>query len=128
MQPIQLFELASKQAKWLSVRETAVATNIANSNTPSYRAKDVTPFSNLLDEKSAPIAMAATNPMHFVEVNGSDPLIQTELTDDPVILPSGNNVGLATELMKSGEIRRDHDLNTGLVKAFNTMMMLTVRR
>ena len=128
MQPIQIFDLASKQARWLSVRETAVATNIANANTPSYRAQDVKPFATLLDEKNAPLTMAATNPMHFVEVNGKDPVVQTEATDDPVIMPSGNNVGLATELMKSGEIKRDHDLNTGLVKAFNSMMMLTVRR
>jgi len=128
MQPIQLFELASKQARWLSVRETAVATNIANANTPAYRTHDVKPFATMLDEKNAPMVMAATNPMHLVEFNGKDPLVQTEATDDPVILPSGNNVGLATELMKSGEIKRDHDLNTGLVKAFNSMMMLTVRR
>jgi flagellar basal-body rod protein FlgB len=128
MQPIQLFDLASKQARWLSVREAAVAMNIANANTPAYRVKDVTPFSEMLDGKNAPFTMAATNPVHFVEINGNDPSVRTEATDDPVILPSGNNVGLATELMKTGEIKRDHDLNTGLVKAFNSMMLLTVRR
>jgi flagellar basal-body rod protein FlgB len=128
MEPIKLFELASKQARWLSVRETAVATNIANANTPQYRTQDVSPFAQMLDQKATPMTMAATNPMHFVEINGKDALVQTQVTDDPVILPSGNNVGLATELMKSGEIKRDHDLNTGLVKAFNSMMMLTVRR
>ena len=32
MQPIQLFEVASKQAEWLSVRQKVVATNIANAS------------------------------------------------------------------------------------------------
>jgi len=31
-------------------------------------------------------------------------------------------------LLKSGQIKRDYDLNTGLVKSFNRMMLLTVRR
>ncbi|MGX1258429.1 flagellar basal body rod protein FlgB [Sinorhizobium fredii] len=41
MDPIQLFELASRQAQWLTVRQNVVAGNIANANTPHYRAKDV---------------------------------------------------------------------------------------
>ncbi len=44
MQPIQLFDLASRQAEWLTIRQQVVAGNIANANTPKFRAKDVTPF------------------------------------------------------------------------------------
>ena len=41
MNPIQLFELASRQAEWLSVRQQVVATNIANANTPGYSRQSV---------------------------------------------------------------------------------------
>ena len=34
MQPIQLFDLASRQAEWLTIRQQVVAGNIANANTP----------------------------------------------------------------------------------------------
>ena len=44
MGPVQLFELASQQAHWLSARQVAVAENIANANTPGYKAADVPPF------------------------------------------------------------------------------------
>lgn len=37
MQPVNLFDLATQQAKWLSVRQTTVASNVANINTPGYR-------------------------------------------------------------------------------------------
>jgi flagellar basal-body rod protein FlgB len=33
MQPVSLFDLASQQARWLSVRQSAVAGNVANINT-----------------------------------------------------------------------------------------------
>jgi flagellar basal-body rod protein FlgB len=126
MQPIQLFDLASRQAKWLTVRESVVATNIANANTPKYRTQDVTPFSAVLEQTSMP--MAATNPAHFTDGFSATQNVETYQTDDPVIMPSNNNVGLANELMKSGEIKRDYDLNTGLVKSFNRLMLLTVKR
>ena len=41
MEPVSLFDLAAKQAQWLSVRQSAIAGNIANANTPGYRRKDV---------------------------------------------------------------------------------------
>ena len=41
---------------------------------------------------------------------------------------SGNTVGLAEELSKSGDIKRQYDLNTSLVSSFNRMMLMTVRR
>jgi flagellar basal-body rod protein FlgB len=126
MQPIQLFDLASRQAKWLTVRESVVATNIANANTPKYRAQDVTPFSAVMETTAMP--MAATNPAHFTDGFSATQNVETYQTDDPVIMPSDNNVGLANELMKSGEIKRDYDLNTGLVKSFNRLMLLTVKR
>ena len=48
MGPVQLFELASQQAHWLSARQVAVAENIANANTPGYKAADVPPFESRL--------------------------------------------------------------------------------
>ena len=60
MQPIQLFDLASKQAHWLTVRQTVVAGNIANANTPSYQSRDVAAFDAVLQETG--LRMAATKP------------------------------------------------------------------
>lgn len=63
MQPIQLFDLASRQAEWLSVRQQVVAGNIANANTPKFHAKDVTPFEAVLNNQT--VGMARTNPAHL---------------------------------------------------------------
>lgn len=56
MEPIQLFELASRQAQWLSVRQNVVAGNIANANTPHYKARDVQPFESVLQNTGVQMA------------------------------------------------------------------------
>lgn len=69
MEPVSLFDLAAKQAQWLSVRQSAIAGNIANANTPGYTANDVEPFEKVLDrtavslQTTEPAISAARRPM-----------------------------------------------------------------
>jgi flagellar basal-body rod protein FlgB len=128
MQPIQLFELASKQAEWLSVRQELVANNIANANTPKYVAKDVTPFAAVLSQASS--GMARTNSRHISDNTVSEDfsVIDAALSDEDGVKESGNTVSLAGELTKSGEIRREFELNAALVKSFHRMMLMAVKR
>ncbi len=130
MQPIQLFELAARQAEWLSVRQEVVASNIANANTPKYLAKDITPFSAVLDTTTT-AQMARTNPNHMALNDLSDDDIEikdSELNDEIGMQESGNSVSIAEELTKTGEIKRQHELNTNLVASFHRMMLMTVKR
>ncbi|APO73546.1 flagellar basal body rod protein FlgB [Rhizobium etli 8C-3] len=130
MQPIQLFDLASRQAEWLTIRQEVVAGNIANANTPKFRAKDVTPFEAVLDK--ADITMARTNPAHFsgndFSTSGGIDVREAALDQEIGVQESGNTVGLAEELSKSGEIKRQYELNTSLVGSFHRMMLMTVRK
>ena len=135
MEPIRFFQIASKQAEWLSVRESVVSTNIANVNTPGYRAKDITPFKTMLDKSGTEmsggqLSMVATSPVHF---GGAGDAFSSNISDDAAdssikITSSGNNVAVTEEMMKSNEVRQDYDLNTGLVKSLNRMMLEVVKR
>ena len=126
MQPIQLFQLAASQAHWLSVRQSVVSSNIANVNTPGYVAQDVEPFESVLESVGS--RMAATHPMHFTEDAAGSSVRPGEPAADVGVTPSGNTVSLEQELMNAGEVRRAYELNTGLVKSFHRMMLLTVRK
>lgn len=125
MGPIHLFDLASQQARWLTVRQAAVATNVANANTPGFTAGDVVPFEDVFNDSS--IRMAATNPGHI----GVDPLASEQLaTKDGAAWEtthSGNSVSLENEMMKAGEVNRSFSLNRSIVKAFNQMLMASVK-
>jgi flagellar basal-body rod protein FlgB len=125
MQPVSLFDLAAQQARWLSVRQSAVAGNIANVNTPGYRAADVEPFEKVLDSTS--VAMKATDPRHIsAGVGGTDIAVRRE-EDGATAMPSENSVALETEMMKAGEVRRAFELNTAIVKAFHRMTLLSMK-
>lgn len=63
MSQIYLLQLASQQSKWLTARQTLIADNIANANTPGFRARDIQPFSEVLDQ--TPFTMATTNAAHI---------------------------------------------------------------
>jgi len=125
MQPIQLFELTSKQAHWLSVRQSVVAGNIANANTPGYASREVAAFQAVLEQTGT--RMAVTHPGHIQE-DALRSSVHAGDGDDIEVQPSGNSVSLPDEMSKTGEIKRMYELNTGMVKAFHRMMLLTVRR
>ena len=125
MEPVNLFNVASQQAQWLAVRQTAVSSNIANANTPGYGAVDVEPFEAILNQKT--IAMRATHPRHVSTAGTPEAMAVRQVDDDQAVLPSGNSVVLEKELMKGGEVMRSFQLNTAIVKSFHRMLMTTTR-
>lgn len=121
MGPIHLFDLAARQAQWLSVRQATVAGNVANANTPDFRARDVQPFADVLDKTQ--LTMAATSRLHLeAEADG---ISGARLRPDDITeqTHSGNTVDVEQEMMKAGEIAREYSLNTSIVKAFHRMML-----
>lgn len=124
MQPVNLFDLATQQARWLSVRQTTVASNVANVNTPGYRALEVEPFENVLN--GTRVAMQGTSPNHL-KSGATNASFAVNDTPDPAVLPSQNTVSIEKELVSAGEVRRSFELNTAIVKAFHRMLMNTSR-
>jgi flagellar basal-body rod protein FlgB len=125
MGPVHLFELASQQAQWLSARHVAVASNIANANTPGYKATDVPPFKTVLNDSA--VTLNTTSPLH---------ISMDALSPEPIpargghvweVSHSGNSVSLEQELLKSGEVVSAFSLNRAITKAFNQMLMASVR-
>ncbi|MCC0037835.1 MAG: flagellar basal body rod protein FlgB [Brucellaceae bacterium] len=125
MEPVNLFKLASQQANWLSVRQAAVAGNIANVNTPGYKAVDVEPFEQVLDKTR--VTLQATQVGHLRGGATGDSFSVKTNSDDVAMMPSENSVVLENELMNAGEISRSFELNTAIVKAFHRMVLMTVR-
>jgi flagellar basal-body rod protein FlgB len=124
MEPVSLFDLATRQSQWLAVRQSAVAGNIANANTPGYTAKDVEPFEKVLDR--AAVSLRATQAGHLGGAGDAAFKIKSEEFTGS-IMPSKNTVVLEDQLMKAGEVRRSFELNTAIVKAFHSMMMMAVK-
>ncbi|RWD60401.1 MAG: flagellar basal body rod protein FlgB [Mesorhizobium sp.] len=125
MEPVNLFDLATRQSQWLAVRQSAIASNIANANTPGYTANDVEPFEKVLDRTA--VALKATEAGHLgAEATNAGFNVKPEESTGS-IMPSKNTVVIEDELMKAGEVRRSFEINTAIVKAFHSMMTMVVK-
>ena len=125
MGPVYLLDLVSQHNKWLSVRQTAVAGNIANMNTPGFKATDVEPFEAVLTR--APLEMAMTRPGHMAPSQSGVPVAEVRDEEAWDVVHSGNSVVLEQQLIKAGEVNRSFALNAGITKAFHRMMMASAR-
>lgn len=125
MQPVNLFSLASEQAKWLSVRQATVSGNIANVHTPGYASKDVEPFEQVLSNTRVSLQQTHVDHVSLGATSQDFQIRENEVSGAE--LPSKNTVAIEEELMKAGEVRRGLELNTGIVKAFHRMYLMTTR-
>ena len=125
MQPLALFSLASQQAGWLSTRQATIASNVANANTPGYRAQDVQPFSAVLSHMQ--LSMATTAPGHIQPASLAGDRTKVKTSESWDVVHSGNSVNLEQEMMKAGEVNRAHALNVNIVRSFHQMLINAVK-
>ena len=125
MQPLALFSLASQNASWLSTRQATIANNVANANTPGYRAADMQPFSAVLSHMNLP--MATTSAGHIQPASFGGGKVNVKTADSWDVLYSGNSVDLEQEMMKAGDVNRAHALNVNITRSFHQMLMNAVK-
>lgn len=125
MEPVYLFSLIDKQRSWLSTRQSLVAQNVANADTPGYRAMDVLPFSRVLDRSA--LEMTKSSPLHMRPTQSETLAAATKPADGWETTHSGNTVSPEQELMKAGEIRGAFTLDTNILRAFHNMWLQVTR-
>ena len=125
MSSLYLFQLASRNAEWLAARQTAIAGNVANANTPAYRAMDVKPFSALIDQST--LQMAATHPDHLQPSPFAPAAVGAVEGDASNATLSGNSVHLEEEMTKLGEVSRSYALGANLRRVFQQLFVASLK-
>jgi flagellar basal-body rod protein FlgB len=123
--PLYLFELASSQARYLELRQSTIATNVANANTPGFRARDVEPFNKVLD--SMPVRLATTSPSHLQLSAAETDTRATAKKDSWEVVHSGNSVSLEQEMIKGSDVNRDYSMNSAIVRSFHRMVLSSAK-
>jgi flagellar basal-body rod protein FlgB len=119
---VYLFDIAARQADWLSLRQATIAENVANATTPGYRARDVVPFEKILDRTE--LTLATTQSGHIaLDRSGGRTNVESALK----ITRSGNSVTIEDELIKAGEVNRDYALATSIMKTFHRMVLAAAK-
>lgn len=125
MDAVNFFSIASQQNHWLSVRQSVLAQNIANANTPGYKALDVTPFEAVLNATG--IEMHKTQPTHLSPTNSAGSETDTQEDAKWEVVHSGNSVSLEEQMLKAGEVAGAYARNTSVMKTFHRMLLASTR-
>ncbi|KMO10960.1 flagellar basal body rod protein FlgB [Methylobacterium platani] len=123
MTGVYLFDLASLHGRYLSVRQSTIAGNVANANTQGYQARDTVPFAQVLARTGT--EMATTSQAHL----GAPGLGVSTRKDTGGwdVLETSSSVSLEQEMLKASDVSRQHNLDVGVVRSFHRMLMSAVR-
>ncbi len=94
---LEIFQLAGGLARHSAARQAVVAQNIANADTPGYRARDVADFAETWRN------MTAENR------SGRGEMPMRVLDAGTPSSPNGNSVSLEFEMLRGIEAQRAHD-------------------
>ena len=114
----------------LSERQRVIATNIANSETPGYKAREVEApnFASLVGGSGMVQAprvelTAAMRSLGAVQPVGTGLILDKNISETK---PDGNNVTLEDQLLKMGEVQADFTAMTNLYRKQMQMLKSAV--
>lgn len=105
----QVLALASSLAAHAATRQAAVAENVANADTPGYRARDVADFAETYRSDRAD-GLRRSRVGHVGESDARPDFVIAARAEQGERSPNGNSVSLETEMVNAADIRREHDL------------------
>lgn len=126
---IGLFDLADQRLAWVAKREALLAQNVANADTPGWRARDLKPFAAALTQ--AAVAPALTSPMHLAgaRAGGAENVAGGQANATRAErAPDGNAVAIDTELMKVAQTDTVHAMVTDLYKKYLGLFRIALGR
>lgn len=110
---VSFLDLASNMARHAATRHSLISQNIANADTPGYKAQDVADFSEIMKAQILSGPDAVTDPLETIDRSS-------------VGSPNGNTVSLEDELMRGAKAQHDHELAVSLYRTTLTMMKTAV--
>jgi len=112
---IPVFQALKSKMQWHQARQGVLAENVANSDTPTYEARELKDFSfaDHIGKQSFGISTATTKNSHLSGMITSSGA-EAENVDSFEVTPSGNNVVLEEQMMKVTQNQMDFQAATTL--------------
>ncbi len=111
---IEVLQMSQAMATHAAARQNTVAQNIANADTPGYKARDVASFSD--SYRGGEAALRATRPGHLGSTSSSNTPEMITRADPGTQSPNGNSVSLENEMVNAVAVKREHDMALAIYK------------
>ncbi len=113
---IPILSMLRSRMQWGQARQEVLAENVANADTPNYRARDIAApdFSRTLSLVSS-VGLDRTDPNHIAgQSGGGDSSFATDRSARYEIRPRGNSVSHEDEMMKVASNQMDYEAVTSM--------------
>ncbi len=121
---LDLTRMAQALAAHSGARMGVIARNVANADTPGFKAQDLPPFAKVFAADQD--AMRATRPKHLsAEGIGAAPIPHNAPGREA---PNGNTVSLEGEMVKSVEVRQSHEMALAVYRATSDVIRASLGR
>ena len=127
---LKLFERLGERMGWLGARQTVLAQNIANADTPHYVPRDVKAlkFSEHLTG-AAPVTQARTDAMHMTGTTSPQSSVDEQKTKKQYeTAPVGNSVVLEEQMIKLADAQASYQLMTNLYRKHVDLFKMALGR
>lgn len=121
---IEMIKMARALTGHAAQRNTVIARNIANADTPEYRPSDLEPFEKVYRQGTAP-GLRTTRERHL-STPAFSPAHAREINNGEVPSPNGNAVSIEEELVKTAQLKRQHDLSLGIYRSALDIMRMSI--
>ena len=115
---IEMMRMARALTAHAADRHVATTRNIANADTPGYRATDLGEFDAAYRHA---VPLKTTDPRHFAAPDWTPGAARPTETGDP-ISPNGNSVSIEEELVRAADVKRQHDLSLAVYRSGMDLM------
>ena len=126
---LPIFSLMGRRMSWLAQRQTILAHNVSNADTPEFKPLDLTKesFRKMLDGTRSPtVTMSQTRASHIQPTRQPDPFRKDKAKDTYETTMSDNSVVLEEQLMKVSETQGAYNLATNLYRKHVKMLKLAI--
>ena len=126
---LDVFRISSQKMGWLSERQTVLAQNIANSDTPGYKAKDLRmpDFSSMLNsEKGIPVAKTAKGHLMGTVARSDFRIVNEKSRNVYEVNPNENAVVMEEQLMKVNDSNMNYKLVTNIYRKNLSMFKMAL--
>lgn len=123
---MSFFSLASQRMKWLGARQAVVSENIANADTPEYKAKEISDFQEMLEGSHRTSGLTTTHHRHIQGAPSTGGVFADPDAAAWEQSMDGNTVSLEQQTIKAAEITENYRLAAQLYRKGHDLLTLAV--
>ena len=123
---IPLLAMLRERMEWHQERQRVLAENVANADTPNYRARDLAPPDFGRELSVASLALVRTDPSHLAGPGMAGAQFASETNARYEVRPRGNSVTHEDEMMKVASNQMDFDAVASLYTRSLALIKLAI--